>query len=1021
MKIQAKKKRDARLSKPPGENLVVHTLKGRGSSKRKYSVRNDENGSNPEGRPISEKVQRKSQGLNLILATWNVRTLLQPGKLDNLCQEADHLKADITGVAETRWKEEGYLKKEKYTFIHSGGNESQHGVGFLIRNTIAESVLGYLPVNERCILLKLKAKPFNISILQAYAPTSDYSEEDIETFYESLSNTLKEVKSSEVLIVMGDFNAKVGSEKHGTVKGNHGLGTRNERGMRLIHFCEENNLTIMNTFFELPARQKYTWKSPGDVKRNQIDYIMINRRFRNSIRRCKTYPGADINSDHNPVKAHVNIKLKSTSSVKKQQAQFDLEYLKMDVVRQRYNIEVKNKYEALSMISQEQETPIKIEQEIKTKWEKFRDSAKHGLNILPRKEKKKNKQWITDDILNTMVERRKNKHNPAEYKRLDKLVRNKCLKAKEQWLKEKCRELEDSHKRKDQTIYKNIREMTNTQRKTTPTNCIKSKDGKLLFEKDDIKKRWCEYTEELFADARPEKPEPPNLEGPPILKTEVRTAIKRAKTNKAPGADGVTTEMIKALEEFGVEKLSDLYNDIYESGNLPEDFLESVFVTLPKKPKARECSDFRTISLMSHTLKIFLQVILGRIRNKLNAQNGQEQFGFQSNKGTRDAIFCYNILAQKQLEVQKDLYACFIDYAKAFDRVKHSEVIKSLIKAGMDGKDIRIITELYWCQKAAIRVDQEVSDQAEIKRGVRQGCVLSPYLFNIYTEYIFRESNDMTGIMINGTNINNIRYVDDTTLLASNNKDLQEIFDKVKAESEAKGLNMNVSKTKTMVISRTEGKEAKIIADGKVLEQVHHFKYLGQTVNENGKTDQEVKIRIAQAKSTFIQMKDILTTRNISIALRLKTVDLYIYPIVLYGAETWTMYKGTSDKIQALEMWILRRMLKISWKDKVSNKEVLSRIGVKRKLLQKMKTQKLSYFGHTVRHDSIQNKILNGRIAGSRGRGRPRRQWSDDIKEWTGMNMNACTRLAQDRSAWRGLARRPRVCTDGQSARRDVT
>ena len=85
----------------------------------------------------------------------------------------------------------------------------------------------------------------------------------------------------------------------------------------------------------------------------------------------------------------------------------------------------------------------------------------------------------------------------------------------------------------------------------------------------------------MFADARPEKPEPPNLEGPPILKTEVRAAIKRAKANKAPGADGVTAEMIKALEEFGVEKLTDLYNDIYESGHLPEDFLESVCVTLP--------------------------------------------------------------------------------------------------------------------------------------------------------------------------------------------------------------------------------------------------------------------------------------------------------------------------------------------------------------------------------------------------------------------------------------------------------
>ena len=127
---------------------------------------------------------------------------------------------------------------------------------------------------------------------------------------------------------------------------------------------------------------------------------------------------------------------------------------------------------------------------------------------------------------------------------------------------------------------------------------------------------------------------------------------------------------------------------------------------------------------------------------------------------------------------------------------------------------------MYWNQKAAIRVDQELSDQAVIKRGVRHGCVLSPYLFNIYTEYIFRESNDLTGIKISGKNINNIRYVDDTTLLANNNEDLQTIFYKVKYESEQKGLYMNVAKTKTMVISKTEGKTANIMADGKSLEQV---------------------------------------------------------------------------------------------------------------------------------------------------------------------------------------------------------
>ena len=96
-------------------------------------------------------------------------------------------------------------------------------------------------------------------------------------------------------------------------------------------------------------------------------------------------------------------------------------------------------------------------------------------------------------------------------------------------------------------------------------------------------------------------------------------------------------------------------------------------------------------------------------------------------------------------------------------RVKHTQVIAALEKAGIDGKDIRIIIELYWEQKAAIRVNQELSDSAETKRGVWRGCVLLPYLFNIYTEFIFRESNELTGIDINGNNINNIRYAGDTT------------------------------------------------------------------------------------------------------------------------------------------------------------------------------------------------------------------------------------------------------------------
>ena len=111
-------------------------------------------------------------------------------------------------------------------------------------------------------------------------------------------------------IILGEFNAKVGQTETSTSIGKYGLGQTNERGELLIGFCEKHQLTIMNTIFKQPERRLYTWKSPGDVTRNQIDYTMISSRHKNNIENCMTYPGADIGSDHNPVIANMKVKLK---------------------------------------------------------------------------------------------------------------------------------------------------------------------------------------------------------------------------------------------------------------------------------------------------------------------------------------------------------------------------------------------------------------------------------------------------------------------------------------------------------------------------------------------------------------------------------------------------------------------------------------------------------------------------------------------------------------------------------------
>ena len=425
----------------------------------------------------------------------------------------------------------------------------------------------------------------------------------------------------------------------------------------------------------------------------------------------------------------------------------------------------------------------------------------------------------------------------------------------------------------------------------------------------------------------------------------------------------------------------------------------SVYITLPKQARATECSNFRTISLMPHTLKIFLKVIQARIGTKIDSEVGPTQFGFRPGSGTREGVFCYNILAQKHIEVDKEMYTCFIDYSKAFDKVHHNMLIECLEKIGIDGKDIRIITNLYWHQKAAIRIQDQLSPLIPIKRGVRQGCVLSPYLFNIYTEFIFRESNELKGITIHGQNINNLRYADDTALIADDKDNLQKVVDKVKEESSKAGLEMNVKKTKTMVTSRKpENKSLDILVNDEILQQVLNFIYLGTEINQEARSEKEIERRCNIAKEKFSKIAHLLTSKKLKVSTKLRIVKCYVYSIFTYGCESWSLSKVLESKIEAMEMWCMRRLGNIKWKDKVTNESVLKKLGTKRQLLSNIQKRKTKYFGHVKRKGNLLTTALEGKIEGKRPRGRPRNTWMSDIKEWTRQSAYACTTKAADRA-----------------------
>ena len=344
--------------------------------------------------------------------------------------------------------------------------------------------------------------------------------------------------------------------------------------------------------------------------------------------------------------------------------------------------------------------------------------------------------------------------------------------------------------------------------------------------------------------------------------------------------------------------------------------------------------------------------------------------------------------------------------------MNHEKLIDCLSSIGVRGRDLRFIQNLYWKQRAYIRLGKGLSGRVKIKRGVRQGCILSPILFNLYTAILFRAINSVEGIKIGGMNINNLRYADDTALLAESEQNLQNILNKVNEEGEKFGMRINVKKTKVMVVTKSGMNKCNLYLGEKEIEQVDSFVYLGQLITNEGKNEKEILRRISIARCTFLQMSKSLCCRDMRLDTRQRILRCYIWSTLLYGSETWTISKTMIRRLTAFEMWSYRKMMKIPWTDKVTNAEVLNRMSTSLQLERVIKTRTLKYFGHVMRHQRLQKFLLEGNLEAKRQRGRPRQTWMDNIKSWTGLNYQQAIRRADDRKLWRAVSVNPIILED---------
>ena len=199
-----------------------------------------------------------------------------------------------------------------------------------------------------------------------------------------------------------------------------------------------------------------------------------------------------------------------------------------------------------------------------------------------------------------------------------------------------------------------------------------------------------------------------------------------------------------------------------------------------------------------------LKVLQARLQQNVNRELPDVQAGFIKGRGTRNKIANIFQIIKKAREFQKNIYFCFIDYTEAFDYVDHNKLGKILQEMGIPDHLTCLLRNLYAGQEATVRIEYGTTDWFQIRKGIHQGCILSPCLFNLHAEYIMRNSGleeAQGGIKIAGRNINNLRYADDTTLMAESEEELKSFLMKVKKETEKVGLKLNIQKTKIMASS----------------------------------------------------------------------------------------------------------------------------------------------------------------------------------------------------------------------------
>ena len=428
--------------------------------------------------------------------------------------------------------------------------------------------------------------------------------------------------------------------------------------------------------------------------------------------------------------------------------------------------------------------------------------------------------------------------------------------------------------------------------------------------------------------------------------SEILAGIKHLKNGKASGCDAISNEIIKVSAPFIINILCIIFNKLLELEHYPIQWSTGLIMPLPKSGDLTDPNNFKGITINSCLSKLFTLLMNFRLNQfcDMNATVHYNQLGFRKGFRTSDQVFTLKTIVDQAFAEGKKLYACFVDFKKAYDLVWRDGLFYKLLKCGISQKFVSLLRNMYSRLQTCVKLPGGLSNPFPSRVGLKQGCNLSPCLFNIFINDLVDEldKNNTNAPKLGGLDISCLLYADDLVIMSESEIGLQEALNTLEKFTKEWHMEINPTKTKCLTFSRGKKPTPPAMKVGQIsLQNCSSYCYLGTVFSENGSLNLAASSLSAKARSAmFSLLKNLYTHKSCSVSILLDLFDKIVSPIATYNAEVWGVSCVPTNPnnnalldqdylyklpIESLQCYFLKRVLGVN--DKTSNWAVISETG----------------------------------------------------------------------------------------------